>query len=331
MPANLTPEYRRAETLLREATTNEEKISALELMLQTIPKHKGTDHMQADIKRRLAKLRQAPAGPSGKRQADIFHVPCSAAGQVVLLGTPNSGKSALVAALTNAHVQVADFPFSTHSPVPGIMQYEDVQIQLVDMPPITPDHVEPGQIGAYRQADLILLVVDLSAADVTEQMQICIDFLEERTLIRPADIQADDRFFKRMVRPCLGVAAKSDLASADDLAVLREMFRSKTDSIDLLSVSAIEQESLDRLARRIFEELRLVRIYSKLPGKEPDMNEPFTLSAGATVNDLARKVHRELADKLRYARIWGQDKFPGQQIPRNYQLNDKDIIELHFA
>ncbi|MCP4712789.1 MAG: GTP-binding protein HSR1, partial [Planctomycetes bacterium] len=171
MPANLTPEYKKAEELYRQATSVDEKISGLELMLKTIPKHKGTDHMQADIKRRISKLRTEPQSKGASRQGDIFHVPKGAVGgQAVLLGTPNSGKSAIVGALTNAHVQVADFPFSTTLPIPGVMMHEDVPIQLVDMPPITRDHVAPGQTNAYRMCDLILSVVDLSAADVTDQV-----------------------------------------------------------------------------------------------------------------------------------------------------------------
>lgn len=329
MPANLTPEYRRAEELFRQAGSTAEKIAALELMLQTIPKHKGTDHMQADIKRRLAKLRDTPDEKSGARQKDIFYIPRGAsAGQVVLLGTPNSGKSALVAHLTNAHVQVADYPFATTSPVPGILQYEDVQIQLVDMPPITADHTAPGQVGAYRQCDLILVVMDLAAADVTEEWTICLDYLRQRNFIRTGGDDENDEMFRHLRRPCMGVCTKSDLASQGDFEVLQEMCGGE---MELVAVSTRDQDSLDRLAQRIFQRLRIVRIYSKLPGKKPDMQQPFTLTMGSTVHELAHKVHRDLAEKLRYARIWADDKYPGQQVPRDYVLRDKDIIELHFS
>ncbi len=330
MPANLTPEYKKAEELLRQAKTTEEKITALELMLSTIPKHKGTDHMQADIKRKISKLKadSESKGPGGRKQ-DVFHVPKgAAAGQIVLLGTPNSGKSSLVANLTKAHVQVADFPFSTHGPVPGMMPFEEIQIQLVDMPPITREHVEPGQTNAYRQCDLILVVVDLSAADVTDQMETCLNFLRERTLILPEGAEAGEELYQRLIRPCLGVAAKSDLANEGDLAVLRDMYDRQ---MEIISVTSMEQQSLQQMAQRIFERLEIVRIFSKQPGKKVDMKEPFVLPIGATVDDLAVKVHRELAEKLRYARAWGEGKYDGQQIPRDYPLRDKDIIELHFA
>ena len=328
MPANLTPEYKKAEELLRQATTTEEKLTALELMLSTIPKHKGTDHMQADIKRRISKLKAGSETKGPSRKQDVFHVPKgAAAGQVVLLGTPNSGKSSLVANLTKAHVQVADFPFSTHAPVPGMMHFEEIQIQLVDMPPITREHVEPGQTNTYRQCDLILVVVDLSAPDVTDQMETCLNFLRERTLILPEEAELDEELYQRLIRPCLCVATKSDLAGEGDLGVLRDIYG---EQMEINSVSAQVQESLGRMARRIFERLEIVRIFSKQPGKKVDLKDPFVLPLGATVQDLAVKVHRELAEKLRYARAWGEDKYNGQQIPRDCPLRDKDIIELHF-
>ena len=329
MPANLTPEYKKAEELFRQATSAAEKVTALELMLQTIPKHKGTDHMQADIKRRIAKLRAEPTGKGSARKKDIFHVPKgTAGGQVVLLGMPNSGKSSIVAHLTNAHVHVADYPFSTTVPVPGIMHYEDVPIQLIDMPPITDEHVLPGQVGAYRQCDLILVVLDLSAPDVMEQWQTCLDFLRQRTLIKPDDADADDKLYKHLIRHCLTVCTKSDLAQPGDFEVMREMCESR---MPVVSVSVNDPDSLACLTQRIFREIRIVRVYAKQPGKKPDMNEPFTLSIGSTVFDLAHKIHRELAEKFRFARIWGRDKYPGQQVPHDYQLQDKDIIELHFS
>ena len=329
MPANLTPEYKRAEKLFRQATSTDEKIAALELMLQKIPKHKGTDHMQADLKRRLAKLRTDSTGKAATGQKDIFHLPRgAAAGQVVLLGTPNSGKSALVQNLTKAHVHVADYPFSTTIPVPGIMHYQDIQRQLVDMPPITADHIAPGQIGAYRQCDLILLVLDLSAADVTDQWQTCLEFLQQRNLIKPPDAPMDDDLYQRLTRPVLAVCAKSDLAKEGDFDIFKDLVGN---IMSMTEVSVIDDQSLNRLAENIFHILKIVRVYTKLPGKKPDLTQPFTLPQGSNVNDLAFNVHRELADKLRYARIWGHEKYPGQQVPREYTLLDKDIIELHFA
>ncbi|MHC4150138.1 MAG: GTPase, partial [Planctomycetota bacterium] len=158
MPANLTPEYFKAERWYREATTPDEKILALERMLAVMPKHKGTDHLKADLRRKLSKLKEASAQKGKTKQVDVFHVPKSGAGQIVLLGTPNCGKSSIVAALTNAKVNVTDFPFATSAPVPGMVKFEDVPIQFVDMPPITAEYIAPGQVGTYRNCDLIAVV-----------------------------------------------------------------------------------------------------------------------------------------------------------------------------
>ena len=329
MPANVTPEYRKAEEMFRQAGTAQEKITALELMLSTIPKHKGTEHMQSDIKRRLAKLREGNQGKAAKGGVDIFHVPRgAAAGQVALLGTPNSGKSALVAALTKAHVEVADYPFATHAPVPGMMHFEDIQIQLVDMPPITREHVEPGQTNTYRHCDLILVVLDLATPGVLEELEICWEYLHERTLIPPEGEEVEGAVYAQMCRPVLAVASKVDLAKEGDLEVLREMAPTW---LEIVAVSVKDAAILAAFSRRLFERLGIVRVYSKIPGKKADMHDPFTLPVGSTVEDLAVKVHRDLAEKLRFARAWGEGKFDAQQVPRDYAIQDRDVIELHFA
>ena len=326
MPANLTPEYFKAEKWYRSATTNDEKILALEQMLRVIPKHKGTDHMRADFRHKLSKLKEAPTKKASKH-ADIFHVPRGGAGQIVLLGAPNSGKSAIVAALTNARVNVADFPFATGAPVPGMMKFEDVPIQLVDMPPITADFSAPGQVGTYRNCDLIAVVIDLSD-NVTEQMDICLDFLESRSLIIDADTPAIDEHGNTLGRRNFYVCTKSDIAQAGALEKLKGQCRYPFEYIE---VSAEEPAAMDRLSAEFFRLLNIVRVYAKPPGKKPDMDEPFTLPAGSTVMDLARSIHRELAEKLKYARIWGTGVYDGQNTQRNHVLIDKDIVELHFS
>jgi uncharacterized protein len=183
MPANLTPAYFKAEQWYRTATTPEEKILALEEMLAVMPKHKGTDKLKADLRQKLSALREGEEKRRKSGGVDIFHVPRGGAGQVVLLGMPNTGKSSIVGLLTDAKVHIADFPFATHAPVPGIMKFEDVPIELVDMPPITAEIVMRGQVGTYRNCDLIAIVIDLSA-DIDEQWKVCLDFLETRNLLQ---------------------------------------------------------------------------------------------------------------------------------------------------
>jgi ribosome-interacting GTPase 1 len=313
MPANLTPAYFKAEQWYRQATTAEEKILALEQMLAVMPKHKGTDKLKADIRQKLSAIREGEEKRRKSGGVDIFHVPRGGAGQVVLLGMPNTGKSSIVGLLTDAKVHVADFPFATHAPVPGIMKFEDVPIELVDMPPITAEIVMPGQVGTYRNCDLIAIVIDLSG-NVEEQWKVCLDFLETRNLL-PG---------KKTVCIC----TKSDIAIEGAIDKVKQLCDSRFETI---AVSVDTGDGMGELPMMLFKQLSIIRIYAKPPGKKPDMNEPFTIPAGSTVLDLARVIHRELAEKLKHARIWGTNVYEGQSVQRNHVLNDKDIVELHFS
>ncbi len=327
MPANLTPEYLKAEKWFREAATTDEKILALEQMLRVMPKHKGTDHLKADLRRKLSKLKEAPTKNGKSKQVDIFHVPRSGAGQIVLLGTPNCGKSSIVAALTNAKVNVADFPFATGAAVPGMVKFEDVPIQLVDMPPITADYSAPGQVGTYRNCDLIAICIDLSG-NVTEQLQICLDFLESRNLLIDEQTGAADEHGNVLGKRAFCICTKSDIAKADAQQSLKQFCKYPFEFVEISAKTGI---GLDKLPAIFFSLLNIIRIYAKPPGKKPDMDEPFTLPAGSSVSDLAAAIHRELAEKLKFARIWGAGVYDGQNAQRNHVLNDKDIIELHFS
>ncbi|MFW6161275.1 MAG: GTPase [Planctomycetota bacterium] len=331
MPANLTPEYRKAEQAFREASTNEEKLAALERMLAVIPKHKGTDHMQADLKRRISKLRQAPPSKSGARQRDIFHFDKMGAGQVVLMGLPNCGKSALVGALSNARVAVTDYPFGTHTPVPGMAYHEDAPIQLIDMPPLTPESIMPGMMGAYRAADAILICVDLAADDALEQLDACLDVLDRRGMAPVARrVEVDERDEEgRQLKTTLVVGTKADAPdAADTLEALAELYE---DRLPLLAVSAETGAHLADLTARLFHLLDVVRVYSKEPGEDADLEVPFVLPRGSTVEDMARAVHRDFPDKLRYACVWGSAKFDGQQVSSDHVLADRDVVELHLG
>ena len=328
MPANLTPEYFKAEKWFKSATTNEEKILAIERMLSVMPKHKGTDHLKADLRRKLSKLKDTSTQQKkGGKHVDIFHVPRSGAGQIVLLGTPNCGKSSLVGMLSNAKVNVADFPFATNGPVPGMVMFEDVPIQLVDMPPITADYIAPGQVGTYRNCDLIAIIIDLSA-DLDEQMAACLDFLESRSLLIDAETPAYDDQGNALGKQVFCIGTKSDIARP---GAFEELKKSCKPSAAFIQVSAETGEGLEALAAKFFELLKIIRVYAKPPGKPADMTEPFTLPAGSTVMDLATAVHRQLAEKLKSARIWGTGVYDGQNAQRTHVLNDKDIIELHFS
>ncbi|MCP4609222.1 MAG: TGS domain-containing protein [Planctomycetes bacterium] len=327
MPANLTPEYFKAEKWFRSATSNDEKIMALEQMLRVMPKHKGTDHMRADLRKKLSRLKEGGAQKKSGKHVDIFHVPRSGAGQIVLIGTPNCGKSSIVAGLTNAKVNVADFPYATNAPVPGMVKFEDIKIELVDMPPITAEYSAPGQVGTYRNCDLIAIVIDLSA-DVEEQILICLDFLESRSLLIDNETPEHDSHGNALGKKAFCICTKSDIAKPGTLENLKGLCKYP---FEFVEISATTDDGLVGLSEKLFQLLGIIRIYSKPPGKPADMTDPFTLPAGSTVMDLATTVHRQLAEKLKFARIWGTGVYDGQNTQRNHVLNDKDVIELHFS
>jgi ribosome-interacting GTPase 1 len=327
MPANLTPEYFKAERWFREAATTDEKILALEQMLAVMPKHKGTDHLKADLRRKLSKLKEAPVQKGKGKHVDVFHVPRSGSGQIALIGTPNSGKSSIVAALTNAKVNVAEFPFATTAPVPGMVTFEDVQIQIIDTPPITADFISPGQVGTYRNCDVIGIVINLSA-DVEEQLGICLDFLESRKLLIDAETSTVDEHGNALAKKAFCICTKSDIAKAGAFNKLKQSCKYPFEFIEISTETGV---GLEGLSAAFFKLLGIIRIYAKPPGKPADMGDPFTLPAGSTVMDLATAIHRELAGKLKFARIWGTGVYDGQNAQRNHILNDKDIIELHFG
>ncbi len=326
MPANLTPQYLDADKRFKAAQTTSEKLDALEEMLATIPKHKGTEKMQADIKRRIAKVRselQHKGGPA--RGAAVPRIEKQGAGQVVLVGAPNTGKSLLVRKLTHATPEVADYPFTTRLPCPGMMPFEDIQIQLVDLPPVHPQFSESWLPQVVRYADAALLVVDLSAPDLLEEIEATVAQLEKsRILLRdqPSPDQPGS-----VTLPTLLVANKRDLPeAAENGPMLEELYRSR---FPMISVSAESGEGLEDLKRAVFTRLDILRAYTKVPGKKADYTTPYVLKRGATVVTLAERIHKDLAQSLKFARVWGHGKFEGQMVQRDYLLVDRDVIELH--
>ncbi len=324
MPANLTPQYRTAEAKFKAARTVEEKRAALEEMLATIPKHKGTEKMRADLKRRMARLRQEEEARTAKH-GYVVRVEPEGAAQVMLLGPPNSGKSSLLAALTHAEPAIADYPFTTTRPQPGMMPFEDVQIQLVDLPPITTEHMDPWMANVVRGADAALLLVDPTSTSVPEDVEEVRDRLAavRIPLVGELPEEGDPR---DTPLETLMVVTKADRARPDDLAVLEEFYGGQ---YRILKISVTDHQGLEPLKVAIWKHLGLVRVYSKPPGKPVDRRDPFVLPLGFTVHDLAERIHRELAEGLQFARVWG-GKLDGQRVARDFELRDRDVVELHF-
>ena len=325
MPANLTPDYLEAERRFKSAKSTEEKVAAIEEMMATIPRHKGTEKMQADLKRRLSKLRAEQARRPTSRIGIIHRVEKEGAGQVVMVGPPNSGKSMLVRQLTHAMPEVADYPFTTRVPLPGMMPFEDVQVQLVDLPPVHPDFPESWLYQIIRNADAALLVVDLSDPDLLEDL--------ETTLGQVADakVQLDQAEFPNVPgwlrKRTLLVANKIDASGApEDLEILRDLYGER---FFLTRVSAETGEGLDFLRYAVFELLDVIRVYTKAPGKKLERTAPYILKRGSRLIDLAAHVHHDFLAQLKYARLWREGRFEGQMVNRDHVLEDKDVVELH--
>ncbi|MCE4618312.1 MAG: GTP-binding protein [Desulfurococcales archaeon] len=389
MPANLPPEAKAKLAKYSEAKTPEEKIKALEEFLSAVPKHKGTENIRLWAKRRLAELREevearrARRGGGGPR---IF-IERAGAGQVVLLGPPNSGKSSILARLTNANPEIAPYPFSTQLPTPGMLDYKDIQFQLVDTPPLLLDQpsspINNRVIGLARNANAVALVIGLDEEDPANTLRKLIDFLAERGVVitkskglvrirrdrsvngikivghgrmvnfteddlrrllsqyriynaiveMEGDVTLDDVedaiFTTRVYKPAIILLNKADLPGSK--AKAKRVMKHAPPDVPVLVVSAATGEGLDRLGDIIFDILEIIRVYTKQPNKEPDP-DPLVLEKGATVLDAARRIHKDLARRFRYAKIWGPSaKYPGQRVGTDHVLMDGDIIEIHVS
>ena len=328
MPANLPPPYKNAEQRFREAKTTEDKIAALQEMMAIIPKHKGTDKLRANHRKQLSKLKADLEHPSKKGKKGVsYHIPKGESPQVVLVGTPNVGKSQIVAATTNATPEVAAYPFTTRLPSPAMMPYRDIYIELIDVSPMSPEHIDTWLPETVRNADAALLVIDLSSDDCVDSYLFVKEALAAKGLRLSPVHDPSDMELPRNVKPTLIVANKCDDPKAEEnLEFFKEIIG---DELRILPISAETGEGLDEMKDVLYEFLDVVRIYSKIPGKDPDMKKPFMVKRGSTVQDVAFKIHREFADKLKFAKVWGSGKFDGQVVERDHIVEDEDILEIH--
>ncbi len=331
MAVNLPPQYHDAEARYKKARTPEEKLAALKEMWVLLPKHKASEKVQADLKTRISELNDeiehAKTAPK-KAAPGVTKIPKQGAGQVVFLGPPNAGKSRLLARLTKATPQVAPYPFTTREPVPGMMDYEDVRVQLVDLPPVTPDHYEHFVTEITRAADAAVLFLDLSDDDGPAATQAVIDRLKQARRELVGSAVADDTDPTTYHLRTLLVANKGDDEAADiRLELAREAFAGR---FPLHVVSAEQGTGLDELRKAVYDLLGVMRIYTKQPGKPPDMTSPFTTPVGSTVAEFAGRVHRDFEEGLKSARVWGTGVFDGQTVGRDHVLHDRDVVELHL-
>ncbi len=328
MPANLPPQYYEAEKRYRDARTNEERLAILKEMWAIMPKHKGTDRLQGDLKAKISELKKEMQKPRiAHRRTYSRHVPRQGAAQVVLIGPPNVGKSQILSRLTKATPQVASYPFTTQEPQVGMIEFEDIKIQLIDTPPIPGDFIQPWLPPIIRSADLLLLVVDLGSNEILEEIDGVIRRLEESRIKLVSEEPKEVGLFGDAYKKTIILGNKSDLEEAEGcLEALKDLY---ADKFPIISISGKDSGDWVRLKKEIYQALNIIRVYTKEPGKPADLKDPIVLKKGSIVFDAAKAIHKDFAHNLRYVRMWGSSKFDGQQVDRDHPLEDGDIVEFH--
>src|SRR5262245_36961902 len=330
MAANLTPQYLEAEAEYKRAQTAEERLACLQKMYALLPKHKASEKLQAELKTKISNTRDEVEREkkTAKKAGVSYKVPKQGAGQYVIVGAPNAGKSRLLTRLTRATPEVAAYPFTTREPHAGMMDWEDARVQLIDTPPITADYLEGYLSSMVRSADAALLMVDLADDDGPFAAQAVLDRLQEVKTVLVGEPPAEETDPSIQHVKTLLVANKIDLPGAEErLEVVRDLFGQR---FPIHVIAAEHGTGLEELRTAIYRFLNVIRVYSKQPGKPPDLTSPFTCPAGSTLVEMAALVHRDFADNLKSARIWGTGVYDGQSVSRDHVLHDKDIVELHL-
>jgi len=326
MPANLPPQYFEAEKRLRSAREPEEKIAALEEMLAIMPHHKGTDRLRAVLTQKIAKFSQEAERKSATAHRAGFYINREGAGQVMLVGPANTGKSQLLAAVTEAIPEIAEYPFTTKTPTPGMMKFEDIQIQLVDTPPIGYKEVRVLLSNTLRSADIIAIVIDLSLEPIS-QVEATLQGLREAR-IEPLTDDGAQVTPGSYPRKMLIVGNKNDLAdSSKNWGLLRSQYARL---FPLVSISAREGRSLEEFKQAIYQALNIIRVYTKTPGSKADLTDPMVVEKGSTLEEAAEALHKDFYQKLKYAVVWGSGKYDGQRVSKGHVLQEGDIVEFHI-
>ena len=324
MPANLPPTYYKLKHQHESAKTDEERLGLLEEMLRIVPKHKGTEKVVSDLRKRIAVLKKSTSGKSGKsggKKGYSEHIPKQGAGQIVMFGPPNSGKSHILAKYTKAKSDVSPTPYTTTVPVVGMLQYENIQFQLIDTPSFmqansTLYFISPTVLTLLRNCDLCLTVISLASDSLLDELELILTTLNEQN----GDV-------KEPIVPFMVAANQLDTIGAKErLEILQEFY---AEMFKIYPVSAETGEGIDDLFNAIYNILNIVRIYPKAPGKKLERDDPIVLPNGSTVLDAAMGLHKDFED-FKLARIWGPNWHDGQPVSRDDVIYDGDVVEFHL-
>ena len=295
---NQSPFYQKAEEEYHKATTDEERIACLEIMMKEVPKHKSSENMRKNLTNRYKKLKANVAkqkksgkgGQAGIKKADI---------QVVLTGFTNSGKSTLFKTLTKLDTKISPHQFTTFKPQLGTFYFEDAPIQIVDTSSF-PNH-------------------DKSLVNSTDTLLFVIDNLEQ--------IKMAEKFLYRTPAKIILIINKiEDYDKRKTEATLKSKFK-KYDYMIIDCQNPMKPE-LEKLKKKIFKTFPIIRIYTKEPRKEPS-KEPMIIKKNSPFKDAAEKILKGMSAKIKRAKVWGpSSKFGGQVIGLEHILKDKDVIEF---
>jgi len=302
MPVNAGAEYFVAEKKYLAARNKEEKILALQEMIKTLPKHKGSEHQLSELKHRLAKLKkEAEISRKSGKSKPKFSIRKEGAATICLIGVTNSGKSSLLNALTNAHAEVADYPYTTKLPEVGMMQYKDVQLQLIEIP----SNFDKEMLSLLEMTEECVVLID-ATQNIDEQREEMLKILSEG--------------FDTKEKPYFFIATKSDSKEARLMKI--------RGNYGYLEVSAVFGENLEELKELMWKNLEIIRVYTKEPGK-PKVVPAIALKKGSTVKDVAEQIHKDFLKNFRFARVFNSTKFSGKNVGLDYRVEDEDIVEIH--
>ena len=383
MPTNVTIDYLKAQDEYQNATTDRERLIALEKMLSTVPKHKGTEKLVLQIKRRMTKLkREEEAREAKKGTSKGFNIRKEGAAQIVLVGPPNAGKSSFLKTVTKADVDVGNYAFTTVELTPGMLPINDIQIQLVEVPGII-EGVSAGRgmglqlMSSIRTADAMLLLID-GSNEPAPQLRTILRELDKGgikvnrkrpdidikkhvsggiTIVGGHHIRGDEKDVKEILmdfritsgivviredvtltdiqealdytttyRRAIVLVTKADQTPPGTIEALKKTFPSFT----FVPISTETGYGMKDIPQKIYEVANIKRIFTKTPGEKPAY-PPVSMKREATVIDVARKVHKDIAKQFKYARVWGASvKFGGQRVGEDHVPADGDTVEIHI-
>ncbi|MCX6799263.1 MAG: 50S ribosome-binding GTPase [Candidatus Diapherotrites archaeon] len=355
MPTNVTVDFERARDKSQKAKSAEEKLNALYEMQRFAPSHKGGENLRRDISRKIAQVKKEQE-KQRKREKQKGSGPSLAVkkegiGQIAIVGLPNSGKSWLLNKLTGVDVEIAPYPFTTKKPVVGMMNYKGAKIQLVELPALVEGSSSgkangPQLLSVARTADAVIMAVRDSEEQrvlLRELRSANIAVNEKKPMIEVTPNKfggieiANKKNLKAPMRELISFLKVRGLYNVnvvlnEELRNMQQVDRALDDRIvykNALLVNPFTEKNIESLPQKIFSLLGRVLIYTKRPGEKPDLEAPLALPKGATIEDAARMLHKDLAERLKFARVWGGSKFGGQRVARDYRLQNLDVVEIY--